>query len=60
MTFLNKTTLIKNIKCLIKIDYQISEPFESNGLVKITKNQTEKKYILEITFSETGLNTSVR
>ncbi len=60
MAHLNIITLLKNIKCLIKIDYPISGPFESNGLVKITKNNSEKKYILDITFSDTGLNTSVK
>ena len=59
MAYLNKTVVLKGINCSkIKIEKH-SGIFESTGFVKIMRNGSEKKYTLEIKFTETEFKANV-
>ena len=60
MAYQNKTTILHEIKCS-KIKYlNHSEIFEGIGFTKVTRNDAEKKYLLEIKIPDTGFEISVK
>ena len=51
MSFLDRTTIFKEIMCdIINID----NGKESRGLAKLTRINSEKVYLIELTFLDTG------
>ena len=57
MAFLDETTILKEIKCEI---INVDNDKESSGLLTLRRNDSEKKYLIELTFLNTGLQSKVK
>jgi hypothetical protein len=57
MSFIDRTTVLKELKCdIINID----NGKESSGLAKLTRINSEKMYLIELTFLDTGFHLKVK
>jgi hypothetical protein len=57
MAYLNKTTILKKINCL---SININKQNGSNGFIRLTRVNSEKKYFVELTFLNAELDSKVK
>jgi hypothetical protein len=57
MAYVDKTAILKNINFL---SIKINNRNESNGFLRLTRVNSEKKYIVELTCLNSGLDLKVK